>query len=628
MAGRDHPDVLVVDDNEDARDATIRMLERDGLTVAGASNATTAWDLVNGTRPRLVLLDVVLPDASGFDVLRRIRSRSDLDETMVVMLSSMRTSIPDRTLGLDAGADGYIVRPIDNDELVARVRAQLRQSSLLRQLRRSEQRYRDMIDAQVDGVLIVDRDGLVRYANPSADRLFALEPGELMDRPFGVPVHNGSPVVELHRTDGTSVAVEMSVVDTEWDDIPVWLVTLHDMSERHRLEEQLRLSQRLESIGRLTGGIAHDFNNLLAIILGASSELTSRVDGELADLSEMIAQAAERGADLTTRLLAFASRQFLEPGPLDVRDLVRSLLPVLRRSLGDTIDIDLVDDGTSDWALIDRAGLESAILNLCLNGRDAMQTGGRLVISLTHHVESHDAPTRPEMLDPGNYVALSVTDHGEGISPDNLQRVLEPFFTTKPPGVGTGLGLPMVYGFVRQSGGHMDIDSELGSGTTVTMFLPSGPAPDVESTPPSAATSSHDAAAGTAIAGEANTGEAITGRSTILVVDDDELLRNLVLLQIERLGHHAIGAADVDRAHRVLAEERVDLLLSDVRLGGDVGGDDLARQAQVERPELAVVLMSGLVDDVRRSDGATAPMLGKPFTHAQLRDAIDSALGR
>lgn len=611
------PDVLVVDDNEDALFATVRVLERNGLAVVSANDGSSAWEVVNDTRPRVVLLDVILPDTDGFEVLRRIRAVSELDETSIVMLSSMRTSILDRTDGLNAGADGYLIRPIDNDELVARVRAQLRQHELLGRLRRSEQRYRDMIDSQIDGVLVVDRDGMVRYANPSADVLFAEDPDGLTSQPFGAPISGGSTQVELRRSDGTSVPVEMSVVDTDWDEIPVWLITLHDITERLRLEEQLRLSQRLESVGRLTGGIAHDFNNLLAVILGASSELTSRTDGDLAELSEMIAQAAERGAELTNRLVAFAGRQNLEPSALDVHQLVHGMLPVLRRSLGDAIDIELNDDGTTDWAIIDRAGLESAVLNLCLNGRDAMSVGGRLDISIGHHVSTGDTSSARHGPGPGRYVALSVTDHGDGIAPDHLDRVLEPFFTTKPLGHGTGLGLPMVYGFVGQSGGHLDIDSEVGRGTTVTMYLPAIDAP---------AEGSDDVADGPAEVDDESAD--VRDAAAILVVDDEDLLRGLVIRQIERFGDHALGAAGADEALQVLRDAHVDLLLSDVRLGGDVSGHELALRALELRPQLAVLLMSGLVEEARRADGTQFDVLGKPFTLRQLGDAINRALGR
>ena len=622
MTVLEKPDVLVVDDNDDARFATARVLARNGLSVVDASDGESALAVIIDLRPRLVLLDVILRDESGFDILRHIRGLPELDEMSVVLLSSMRTSIFDRTHGLNSGADGYLVRPIDNDELVARVRAHLRQHDLVARLRRSEQRYRDVIDGQVDGVLIVDSDGTVGYANPSAGLLFGTDRGDLEHHPFGVPVLERTSVVDLRHLDGSSVAVEMSAVDTEWDGRPASLVTLRDITERQRLEEQLRLSQRLESIGQLTGGIAHDFNNLLAVILGASSELRSRVDGELIELSQMIEDAAERGADLVNRLLAFASRQFLEPTVLDVHELARSLLPVLRRALGDVVEIELVDDDTAGSALIDRAGFESGLLNLCLNGRDAMPSGGRLTIQVGRLAVSSPPQTTDDLV-PGEYISVSVTDHGAGIESDRLGRVLEPFYTTKAPGVGTGLGLPMVFGFVRQSGGRLDIRSEVGVGTTVTMLLPALARAGPERGQPR--DQSHTDAVGAAeTRDDQPSGVALP---SVLVVDDDDLLRTLVLRQVERLGHDAIGAATVEEARRVLSERQVDLMLSDVRLGGDVNGNELVAEALSQHPGLAVVMMSGLAGDALQPGGNEVPLLGKPFTFEQLRAALARATG-
>lgn len=428
-----------------------------------------------------------------------------------------------------------------------------------------------------------------------------------------------------------------------------------------QLDDRTRRDEQLGTVvTRLAAGIAHDFNNLLAVILGATSELSGRADPETEELCRSIATAAERGVDLVSRLLVVAGRQTLDPVPLDVRGFVSSMLPGLRRTLG--VEIALVDSRTSPWALADRAGLECAILQLCVNAREAMGSNGRLQIEIAHEARCAHAARDHEQQIPSECVALSVTDAGKGIGPEDLEHVHEPYFTTKPPGLGIGLGLSMVHGFVRQSRGHLDVDSELGWGTTVTMHLPAIPAPDGgaavaalgdgESDAPGDPTTTgppddptdrrasarpvdpraDDAVADGSTGSDVSAGDRASDdpvhRLRVLVVDDDELLRGLVVRQVERLAHLAIGVGSVGDARGVLGQEHVDLLLTDVRLGGDEDGVDLAARALQERPDLPIVVMSGLVDDIYLPVDKTVTVLRKPFTQSELSDAIDRVLGR
>ena len=246
-----------------------------------------------------------------------------------------------------------------------------------------------------------------------------------------------------------------------------------DVTEHRRLEAQLREAQRLDAIGHLTGGIAHDFNNLLTVILGNVETLHAALatDDALRPLVEMSQQAAQRGAELIQRLLAFARRQMLAPTPTDIRALLASTAPLLRRALGETIQLTIASDAR-DVALIDPGQLESAVLNLCLNARDAMPGGGRVHIATDRIVVDDDHPARGAGVAPGDYLEITVSDTGHGMDPETAARACEPFFTTKEPGAGSGLGLSMVYGFVHQSRGGVRIRSTLGAGTTVHLYLP------------------------------------------------------------------------------------------------------------------------------------------------------------
>ncbi|HZZ92129.1 MAG TPA: PAS domain-containing protein [Usitatibacter sp.] len=391
------------------------------------------------------------------------------------------------------------------------------------------------------------------------------------------------------------------------------LAMMSDVTEKLALEEQLRQSQRLESIGRLTGGVAHDFNNLLTVILGAAGLLTE----ELADqadrqsMAQMIVDAAGRCGELTQRLLAFARQQVLEPRPVDVAQLVERMQPLLRRTLGERIEVGVRDSAAGVHALVDPGQLENAILNLALNARDAMPGGGGVTIETS---ALHVAPDRAgHAIPPGDYALLTVRDTGAGIAPEHLGRVFEPFFTTKPLGKGTGLGLAMVYGFVKQSNGHVTIDSEPGNGTTVKLCIPRTAA----ATPASAPDARVDPGSG-------------GGGESILLVEDDELVRMSARRHLSALGYRVLEAANGAQALALLnGGARVDLLFTDIVMPG-MQGTELARTARSIRPGLKVLFTSGFAGDAGVEDervALRASFLGKPYRRPDLairvRDALD-----
>ncbi len=401
----------------------------------------------------------------------------------------------------------------------------------------------------------------------------------------------------------------------------------HDAEDAlRRAEEQLRQAQKMEAVGQLTGGIAHDFNNLLTGILGALDLMQKRVaQGRLNDIERyatMAKTSANRAAALTHRLLAFARRQPLDPKPVDVNALVASMEDLLRRTIGEQIELDIVA-GSGLWrTFCDPHQLESALLNLAINARDAMPEGGRLTIR-TANLPRHDgaadswwvADSAADLGDvaPNDYVALAVSDTGIGMPAAVRARAFDPFFTTKPIGQGTGLGLSMVYGFARQSEGHARIHSEPGKGTAVKLYLPRYRGALAEAGDAAAVEAAHRARSG----------------ETVLVVEDETAVRELVVDVLNDLGYRALEAVDGPSSLQILrSAARIDLLVTDVGLPG-MNGRQIADAAREQRPDLKVLFMTGYAENAAMANGFLAPgmeMVTKPFAvdalAARIREMI------
>jgi len=390
--------------------------------------------------------------------------------------------------------------------------------------------------------------------------------------------------------------------------------TCQDITERLLLQERLGASQRLESVGQLTGGVAHDFNNLLTVILGNAEVLQEQLNGDpaLGPLAQMVVEAAARGGKLVQSLLAFARKQPLDPRVVDVNALISGLDPLLRRAVGEHIDIRFTPAGNLWRTCVDPVQLESALLNLALNARDAMLEGGRLTVETTNaqldaaYVETHGFAVG------GPYVMVAVSDAGTGIPKELLQRVFEPFFSTKEKGKGTGLGLAMIYGFVKQSGGCVNIYSEPGVGTTVKLYFPRA----------------GDEAAQDATA-PAVPAQVPRGCESILLVEDDALVRQFAHGLLVGLGYQVVQAADGAQALAVLGGATpIDLLFTDVVMPG-IGGRQLVDAARQLRPGLKVLYTSGYTEDAIVHHGrldAGALLLGKPYRRAELAGKVRDAL--
>ena len=385
-----------------------------------------------------------------------------------------------------------------------------------------------------------------------------------------------------------------------------------DVTQRRQVELELAHSQRVEAIGRLTGGIAHDFNNLLTVIVGGAELLA--LGGEepavATEVAQEILSVARTAAGLTQRLLAFSRKQALDPRAIALDALLRDLAALLARTIGETIALELRVDPDLPPVFADAAQLESALVNLAVNARDAMPRGGRLQISARVAQSGSEDAAAGWTLDDGAYVEIAVTDEGTGMAPEVRGKAIEPFFTTKDRGKGTGLGLSQVYGFVRQSGGDLVLESEPGRGTTVRLRLPIATRPaSVRSAPP--------------------VPETQPGDETILVVEDAAPVRRYVVRTLRALGYRVLEAADGPSALAVLdGPEPIDLLLTDIMMPGGLLGLELADEARERRPGLRLLCMTGHADELaERRDTPGPPVLAKPFGRDALAQAVRLALG-
>jgi signal transduction histidine kinase/CHASE3 domain sensor protein len=424
---------------------------------------------------------------------------------------------------------------------------------------------------------------------------------------------NGEPIVyERTMADGRLLEVRRTPTPEHG-----FVLTISDMTKRALSEAVLRESQKMQAIGQLTGGIAHDFNNLLTVIMGNLELGRAKLEPQHPVVThiERSLWAAQRGGTLTSQLLAFARKQPLTPTPIDLSATLPELVPLLRRTLGEHIEVRFVDTAGLWPAMADPAQLESAVLNLALNARDAMPGGGRLTIEMVNKVLDEEYARSHAEVTPGDYVMVAVSDTGHGMTPDVVARVFEPFFTTKTEGRGTGLGLAMVFGFVKQSGGHIKVYSEPGEGTSVKIYLPravGGQIPNMQRSGVPA--------------------DLPRGSATVLLVEDEAGVREIAGAILRSLGYHVLEAPDGDEGLRVFGAHAaaVDLLLTDVVLPGKVRGRELAERITAMRPEVKVLYMSGytensIVHHGRLDDGVQ--LLGKPFKREQLARKVAEVLG-
>lgn len=506
-------------------------------------------------------------------------------------------------------------------------------------LRQSEQRLRVVAEATPVPIGIARiSDGMFLYCNPLVGPAFGLPPEAMVGRcipEFYVdPDHWRKMIAELQnkgslrdyeieyrRADGSRLNILLNAHEMNSDGEEALVFGLFDITERKRTEAQLVQALKMEAVGQLTGGVAHDFNNLLTVIRG-NLELMERENssGKTSNHLRRALQAVSRGSDLTHRLLAFSRRQILLPETIDANALVTRVTEMLDRPLGETIRVD-VDLSPGLWPiLVDPGQLESCLVNLAVNARDAMPGGGTLKIATANRVLGQDEAGDDNEPPPGEYVAVEVTDTGTGMTPEVLAHIFEPFFTTKEVGMGSGLGLSMAYGFTKQSGGYLDASSEPGRGTTFRFLFPR--AKTVEKSPADPAEQAEQADPVPLGRGE-----------TVLVVEDDPEVRAMAVRMASDLGYTVLEAKDGLTALEMLdRHSEIDLLFTDMVMPSGLTGGELAERALVSKPRLKVLFMSGYSEEFlveRGSPVSGAQLMSKPFTRTELaqmmRQTLDTA---
>jgi len=499
-----------------------------------------------------------------------------------------------------------------------------------------EAHLRSILDTVPESMIVIDEGGLITLFSAAAEQLFGYAAHEVVGR--NVKMLMPSPYREGHdgyidrylktgeariigygrvvtglSKDGATFPVELAVGEARVNGQRIFTGFVRDLSSRKKMEEELRQAQKMEAIGQLTGGIAHDFNNLLTVIAGNLEMLETGLDSPgQRELVKEAQDAAQDGAKLTAQLLAFGRRQPLNPKLVDIDQIVSGFSDFLRRTLGEAIQLRMIITDSPHQAVVDASQLQNALLNLVLNARDAMPRGGRLTIEISRtQLDADYAQMYPEVRT-GRYVLISVTDTGAGMPPEVRERAFEPFFTTKPAGAGTGLGLSMVYGFVRQSGGYVQLYSEPGQGTSLRIFLPSAsPAHEKRET-----------------SAPADSAPSPRGSETILVVEDDARVRRVAIARLRSLGYQVIEAAKGAAALAILSEHpEIAMIFTDVVMPGGMTGDELAQAALALRPDVKILLTSGYAEPAVASQGLSAgAWLKKPYTAAELARKIRSIL--
>jgi PAS domain S-box-containing protein len=638
--------LLIVDDNAATRYALRRRMERHGFTVLEAGTGTEGLNLIAEQIPDALILDVNLPDMSGFDIVRQLRAEPRTALLPVVHVSAASIQTGDIVTGLEAGADAYLVHPVDPDVLLATLRTLLRVRDTEFALRDSENRFREIFVNVSAPIAVMDGQLKVHECNHAFARLITQSFTEssvlscFAEDQDSVIAGLREALVSGERWKGTlSMLVKGDVRETEWQVSPYRATGLslvfiedvtehrrreqshllqldsvntrlaHEVAERARTEQQLLQAQKMDALGKLTGGIAHDFNNLLTGIVTGLELIKKRTEDarpeKVLAYADAALASARSAATLTHRLLAFARQQPLDARAIDVNQNVRSLEDLISRTVGKRIGLTLELTSRNAVAMVDSGQLESSVLNLVINARDALPEGGNICIS-TYEAYSQGN----SRLEDGPYIALTVRDDGVGIEHHLIDKVFDPFFTTKPIGEGTGLGLSTIYGFARQSGGDVHIRSVVGHGTEVTLMLP---AAIDQTVVPQRLPESVELGAG----------------EHVLIVEDTASVRMFVNEVLTDAGYRCTQAGDVATALSMMEHDlSIDLLLTDVGMPV-MNGRELAQRVRAWRPEVPVLFMTGYAENALNRQhflGEGMDMIIKPFQMNEFLDKVRKML--
>ena len=636
--------ILIVEDSTADAELIGYQLRRGGLPcltqrVESEANFRRA---IQAFEPNLILSDFTLPTFDGLSALRITRE----SHPAVPFIFVSGTIGEERAIeALKQGATDYVLK--DNlgrlapavTRALQEAREHARRHAAEAALREREERFRLTLDNALDAFVAIDAKGAIIEWNRQAETIFGWPRTQAIDQPLSATIipsryrdaheqglkrflasgehHLLSQRFEITACRRTSeeFPVEISVVPIQTGGSYIFSASVRDLTERKRAEAALLQAQKMEAVGHLTGGVAHDFNNLLTVIMGNLQLLDKRIkdDPFLHKLVQAAWQAAQQGAGLIRKLLAFSRRQPLAPKAICLNQFVAEMAELLRRTLGENIAIETAPVADLWKALADPIQVETALLNLAVNARDAMPQGGKLIIETANvDLDEHDA-ARCVGVTPGQYVLLAVTDTGAGMPPEVLAHVVEPFFTTKGPGKGSGLGLSMIYGFAKQSGGHLEIYSELAQGTTVKLYLPR-------------AQQGTDQATAAQPAQRAS----LRGEETILVVEDNEGVRELAARFLAELGYTVLQAANGPAALAILEQgQPIHLLFTDLVMPGGLSGPELAREAWRRHSQTKVLYTSGYPNHAVIHQGwfeAGAALLSKPYDKEALGRKVRSVL--
>ncbi|MDB5106296.1 MAG: hybrid sensor histidine kinase/response regulator [Fibrobacteres bacterium] len=648
--------VLLVDDLPHKLTALSSIIENDSLTLVTATSGFDALRHLLRDDFAVILLDVQMPGLDGFETAALIRQRKRSEHTPIIFITANLPNDGNLSKGYQLGAVDYIYAPVVPEILKAkvavfvelfRINRKVRQQTRAlrtytldlelvnrqlehrtRELQSSKESFRNIVEKNQEGIAVVDAGGTIRFANPAFVHMLGDPSGGAMGRPFPFPMEVGV-IQEIDHLglDDKTLPIEVSLAETQWEGGTAYLASVRDISQRRGAEnalkdseEKLRQAQKLESIGRLAGGVAHDFNNLLTAINGYTDMVLASMEDEnpLKGYLHEVRRSGERAAELTHQLLAYSRKQVLVPKLLNLNIVVDNMTNMLRRLIGDNIELLAVPDTNLGLVKADPGQLEQVIMNLVVNAKDAMPDGGRISVETGMEVLDIDSlalhPIDKEIsINPGTYVVLTVSDTGTGMDEETRGRIFEPFFTTKEVGRGTGLGLSMVYGFVKQSGGNITVASIPNQGTTFRIYLPMA----IGST----AWKPND--------GERNP-KGAEGFENILLVEDETTVRKFLLSVLQHVGYNVIEASDGKQAMEI-AEARegtIHLLLTDVMMA-NMGGRELASKLSECRPEMKVLFMSGYTEDCYPKGWEArngVEFLQKPFSPGVLAQKVRAVL--
>jgi PAS domain S-box-containing protein len=630
--------VLLVEDNPgDARliFELLRDVSTEAFDLDRVDRLAPALERLSRVGADVVLLDLGLPDSSGLETFEEMQRAVPREPIIVVSgLDNEQVAVA----AVRAGAQDYLVKGRIEGALLAKViRYAIERKRAEHEVTAREERFRALVEHSADAVALVDDNGIVTYASQSTDRVLGHGAEDVVGRSVLDFVHPDDVadvrrhISDLRARSGAVITIEARYLHKdasiryaecsianrlEHPAVQALVLNYRDITQRRGLEEQLRQAQKMEAVGRLAGGVAHDFNNLLTAIFGYVELLSEQLgrDSPAQQDVEEILKAATRAASLTRQLLAFSRQQVLDPVVLNLNEVVGDLQKMLHRLIGEDVELRSVRVPDLGNVLADAGQVEQVIMNLVVNARDAMPTGGTLTIETANVEFTEQFADAHQVMQPGAYVMLAVSDTGTGMTPEIRARIFEPFFTTKDKAKGTGLGLSTVFGIVKQSGGYIWTYSEPGQGTTFKLYFPRVDEPADVAERPHPITS----AAG--------------GTETVLLAEDDDLLRPLAHGVLTKLGYVVLEARNAQDAAARAAQHQgpIHLLVTDVVMPG-ASGRELARRLAEKRPEMRVLYMSGYTDDAIIRHGILergVNYLQKPFTPAVLarrvRDVLDT----